>query len=112
MDDIKIPMINGNIDEFESDNPNETGTSESARDKWVFCQVIFRSGGLTETHWNFSIQIDFSSLPRNLKDLRTNDSVKKMHDNLNKELQSKQETLERIQAPNMKVKSQFRGCCF
>lgn len=40
MDDIKIPMINGNIDEFESDNPNETGTSESARDKLVLFIVL------------------------------------------------------------------------
>ncbi|KAJ6630190.1 Structural maintenance of chromosomes protein 1A [Pseudolycoriella hygida] len=78
MDDIKIPMISGNIDEFEGDNPNE---SETTRD----------------------IQIDFSSLSRQLKDLRTNESVKKMHDNLNKDLQSKQEVLERIQAPNMKA---------
>lgn len=28
-----------------------------------------------------------------------------MHDSLSKELQSKQETLERIQAPNMKVEN-------
>lgn len=31
-----------------------------------------------------------------------------MHDTLNKELQSKQETLERIQAPNMKVNIDLR----
>lgn len=68
----------------------------------------WRVEDLTE-HFDFSIQIDFSSLSRQLKDLRTNDSVKKMHDNLNKELQSKQETLERIQAPNMKVNS-FKAC--
>lgn len=47
MDDIKIPMINGNIDEFESDNPNETGTSESARDKWVFVKSFFYGRELT-----------------------------------------------------------------
>lgn len=49
------------------------------------------------------MQIDFSKLPRNVLDLTNNEAVKKMSDTLMKELQSKQDTLERIQTPNMKA---------
>lgn len=110
MDDIKIPMLNGNIHEFESDNPNESGTSDNARDKWVSQNRCILRLIMTKPLNLSRIQIDFSSLSRQLKDLRTNDSVKKMHDNLSKELQSKQETLERIQAPNMKVTNNWNHC--
>ena len=55
----------------------------------------------------FRIQIDYKQLPRNLKDCPSNEAVKKAGDMLNKELNSKQETLERIQTPNMKVSDCF-----
>lgn len=49
------------------------------------------------------LQIDYSKLPRNVLELNSNEAIKKMNDTLQKELQSKQDTLERIQTPNMKA---------
>lgn len=49
------------------------------------------------------LQIDYSKLSRNVLDLNSNEAIKKMNDTLQKELQSKQDTLERIQTPNMKA---------
>lgn len=49
------------------------------------------------------IKINYSSLPRDLKHLKDSDSVKRNHDVLQRELNNLQDTLERIQAPNLKA---------
>lgn len=49
------------------------------------------------------LQIDYSRLSRNVLELSNNESIKKMNDTLQKELQSKQDTLERIHTPNLKA---------
>lgn len=38
-----------------------------------------------------------------MKDMKDADAVKKMTDSLQRELQAKNDTIERIQTPNMKV---------
>lgn len=86
MDDIKIPMLNGNMDEIGGDGDgNETGNTTDFNTR------------------ESQLKIDYSTLPRNCRELSTNDAVKKMNDTLSKELNSKQDTLERIQTPNMKA---------
>jgi structural maintenance of chromosome 1 len=50
-----------------------------------------------------SIKLDYRSLPGNQKDIKGTDQVKKMAETLHKELQSKLDTLEKIQTPNMKA---------
>lgn len=49
------------------------------------------------------IQIDYSGLSDHLKDLEEKDEIKKMADKLLNSIKSLQDTLTKIQAPNMKV---------
>lgn len=48
-------------------------------------------------------QIDYTSIPRAIKELKNNDAVKKINEQLQKELQTKQDSLQHIQLPNMKA---------
>lgn len=82
MDDIKIPMIAGSgdvtgINDSTANDTMETSTRE--------------------------VKVDYTDLPRNCKELKNTDAVKKMHEQLSKELYAKQDTLERIQTPNMRA---------
>lgn len=50
-----------------------------------------------------SIQIDYSALSDHLKDLEEKDEIKKMADKLLHSIKTLQDTLTKIQAPNMRV---------
>lgn len=76
------------------------------------CKLIVRTKIYQGVSWTHSLnkhfvanrlKIDYSKLPRNVLELNTNESIKKMNDTLQKELHSKQDTLERIQTPNLKA---------
>jgi len=49
------------------------------------------------------IVIDYTQLPDNLKELDEPEDVKKMGDRLNRAISELQNTIQRIQAPNMRV---------
>lgn len=49
------------------------------------------------------ILIDYDSLTDNLRDLDEPDEIKKMTDKLEKSIFSLQQTVDKIQAPNMRV---------
>lgn len=51
----------------------------------------------------YRIQIDYESLTENLRDLDEPDEIKKMTDRLEKSIFSLQQTVDKIQAPNMRV---------
>lgn len=52
---------------------------------------------------SYRIQIDYSALSDNLKDLEEKDDIKRTADRLLHSIKSLQDTLTKIQAPNMKV---------
>ncbi|XP_059610478.1 structural maintenance of chromosomes protein 1A [Phlebotomus argentipes] len=91
MDDIVIPMLNGNMNDIVQ--PGQDGDSASA------------SGTNTTAIYarENALQIDYGKLRRDLRDARNADGVKKKHDELLKELQTKQDILESIQTPNLKA---------
>lgn len=90
MDDISIPMLKGDMDDILQ----EQDTSDQASSTSLTTLIQSKINDL---------QIDFRALPRNLKDIDEPDQVKKTGDSLNKELQQKLDTLEKIQTPNMKA---------
>lgn len=87
MDDIQIPMVGkGSLDDFLTDqDTSDPSTSSNIQSKIN------------------DIQVDYRLLTRNLKDLDEPDQVKKTGDSLNKELQQKLDTIEKIQTPNLKA---------
>lgn len=86
MDDIKIPMINGHLNDFDQSVEDQSETNNTA--------MLARESQML---------VDYSRLPRNVTELNNNDAIKRMSDTLQKELQAKQDTIERIQTPNMKA---------
>lgn len=83
MDDIQIPTLgHGSLDDIltEQDDP--------------------ASAMIAKVN---EIQLDYRTIPRNLKDIDEPEQVKKSGDGLNRELQQKLDTLEKIQTPNLKA---------
>ncbi|KAM0728643.1 Structural maintenance of chromosomes protein 1A [Formica fusca] len=93
MEDIAIPMLHGNMEdiagEISTTNGNETNTDSSINTQ----QQYERERRIT---------IDYALLPENLKDIEEED-IKKTTDKLTKIINDLQNTIQRIQAPNMKA---------
>lgn len=87
MEAIAIPMLRGSLDDVAQQGESESQES-SISDRNAREQLI---------------QIDYSSLPHELKKLSEPEQVKKKGDYLSKELQAKLDTIEKIQMPNMKA---------
>lgn len=93
MEDIAIPMLHGNMEDIAGEtsttNGNETNTDSSISTQ----QQYERERRIT---------IDYALLPENLKDIEEED-IKKTTDKLTKIINDLQNTIQRIQAPNMKA---------
>ncbi|XP_032683016.1 structural maintenance of chromosomes protein 1A [Odontomachus brunneus] len=93
MEDIAIPMLHGNMEdiagETSSANINDTNDTSSVSTQ----QQYERESRIT---------IDYAFLPENLKDVDEED-IKKTTDKLTKIINDLQNTIQRIQAPNMKA---------
>lgn len=85
MEDIMIPMLKGNMEDIASETINESQANTSkANDR------------------ENNIEIDYRNLSDNLKDL-DEDEWKKASDKLNSSINDLQNTIQKIQAPNMKA---------
>lgn len=91
MEDISIPMLQGNMEDIGQD----TTANDSNADSSV--------GGSQQIHDRESrIVVDYSGLSDNLKDI-DDDDVKKVGDKLAKVINDQNSMLQKIQAPNMKA---------
>lgn len=91
MDDIQIPLLKGNMEDILQETENSDQASSSAS------LTTLMQSKVSE------IQIDYRALPRSFKEIDEPELVKKTGDGINKELQQKLDTLEKIQTPNMKA---------
>lgn len=88
MDAIEIPMKRGRMNDIvEQSGGNESETTPLS--------TIYEREA--------KIEIDYSSLSKNLTNPSEPDQVKKVGDGLARELQQKLDTLEKIQTPNLKA---------
>lgn len=93
MEDIAIPMLHGNMEDIAGETSTTNG-SETNNDSSVSTQQQYER--------ERRITIDYALLPENLKDVEEED-IKKTTDKLTKIINDLQNTIQRIQAPNMKV---------
>lgn len=97
MEDIAIPMLHGNMEDIAGEagtaNINDTNDTSSVSTQ----QQYERESRIT---------IDYGFLPENLKDVDEED-IKKTTDKLTKIINDLQNTIQRIQAPNMKVYNSY-----
>lgn len=92
MEDIAIPMLHGNMEDIAGETSTTNG-NETNHDSVNTQQQYERERRIT---------IDYALLPENLKDVEEED-IKKTTDKLTKIINDLQNTIQRIQAPNMKV---------
>ncbi|XP_029158275.1 structural maintenance of chromosomes protein 1A [Nylanderia fulva] len=93
MEDIAIPMLHGNMEDIAGETSTTNG-SETNADSSVSTQQQYER--------ERRITIDYALLPENLKDIEEED-IKKTTDKLTKIINDLQNTIQRIQAPNMKA---------
>lgn len=97
MEDIAIPMLYGNMEDIAGETSTVNG-SETNNDSSVSTQQQYER--------ERRITIDYTLLPENLKDVEEED-IKKTTDKLTKIINDLQNTIQRIQAPNMKVRNKL-----
>ncbi|XP_054718962.1 structural maintenance of chromosomes protein 1A-like [Uloborus diversus] len=101
LEDIKIPMKKGSMDDIDH-------AASSQQD-----DVDLETSGNQSTQRIYEkeakIVLDYSDLEEDLKELDTNDEIKKEGDRLNKEVNDMLSLLKRIQAPNMKAMEKLDG---
>ncbi|XP_022814117.1 structural maintenance of chromosomes protein 1A [Spodoptera litura] len=86
IDDIIIPLLEGNLEDTadgESDPSSMSTTQQYRKDS--------------------RIRVDYSSLSENLKELEEQDEIKRKADKMQKAINSLQNTVDKIQAPNMRA---------
>ncbi|ERL94587.1 hypothetical protein D910_11864 [Dendroctonus ponderosae] len=94
MDDVVIPMLLGNMEDIAAADQSTQSQSGASNDTSSTAQQYERES---------RIQIDYSMLSDDLKDLEEKDEIKKRENKLIKVIQSLQDTLQKIQAPNMRA---------
>lgn len=99
MDDIKIPMIRGSMDDIDKDS-SQNDTDDVGNDS-----QSTQHGNERETQ----IVIDYDFLTDDDKELETPEEIKRKHDKMNKSISDMQTHLHRIQAPNMKAIEKLDG---
>lgn len=93
MEDIAIPMLHGNMEDIAGE-ASTTNASDTITDSSLSTQQQYER--------ERRITIDYALLPENLKDIEEEDT-KKTTDKLTRTITDLQSTIQRIQAPNMKV---------
>lgn len=94
MEDIAIPMQRGNMEDIAQES-STVDTAETSETGSLSTQQMYDRES--------RIVIDYGQLPENLKELDDYDDVKKMDNKLNKSINDLQNTIQRIQAPNMRA---------
>ncbi|KAL6264602.1 hypothetical protein P5V15_004704 [Pogonomyrmex californicus] len=96
MEDIAIPMLHGNMEDIAGETSTTNG-SETNNDS-----LLVAMSTQQQYERERRITIDYALLPENLKDVEEED-IKKTTDKLTKTINDLQNTIQRIQAPNMKA---------
>ncbi|XP_012224977.1 structural maintenance of chromosomes protein 1A [Linepithema humile] len=94
MEDIAIPMLHGNMEDIAGETSTTNGSEINNDSSSVSTQQQYER--------ERRITIDYALLPENLKDVEEED-IKKTTDKLTKIINDLQNTIQRIQAPNMKA---------
>ena len=103
MEDIVIPMSQGNMEDIDQDgNLGESSSapnSESMEDSVVNTQAIYEREN--------RIVIDYGFLAEKYRELYEPEEVKREGDKLQRHVTELGNTIQRIQAPNMRVSCLF-----
>uniref|UniRef100_K1Q630 Structural maintenance of chromosomes protein n=1 Tax=Magallana gigas TaxID=29159 RepID=K1Q630_MAGGI len=108
MDDIRLPMRMGTMDDISrEDEPSSQPDSQSTADTPL--DSMSSQGQKAIYAKEAQIQIDYSSLDEDVKELDTPEDVKKQTEIMTKALSDMNSNLNRINAPNMKAMEKLDG---
>lgn len=108
MDDIRLPMRMGTMDDISrEDEPSSQPDSQSTADTPL--DSMSSQGQKAIYAKEAQIQIDYSSLDEDVKELDTPEDVKKQSEIMTKALSDMNSNLNRINAPNMKAMEKLDG---
>ncbi|XP_076357354.1 structural maintenance of chromosomes protein 1A-like isoform X3 [Tachypleus tridentatus] len=99
LEDIIIPMKRGSMKDIDQDASQQDESTDISGNQNT--QRIYEKEA--------KIQIDYSDLADELKDLDSHEEVKKEGDHLQKEISDMESHLQRIQAPNMRAMEKLDG---
>lgn len=126
MEDINIPLLQGNLEDIIQEQ-SVNNSEEQGRDSTINTQEIYDQEARLIIyiffHYNmrrlyfliiefifylcihiYRITVDYSLLPDHLKDLEDADDIKKVTDKMAKTMAEQSMKLQKIHAPNFKVK--------
>lgn len=92
MEDVNIPLLEGSLEEIAQDSNSQESMD---RDSSAMNQMIYDRVS--------RIVVDYSSLSDYLKELDDSDDIRKMDSKLTKSINDLSITLQKIQAPNLRV---------
>ncbi|XP_026271914.1 structural maintenance of chromosomes protein 1A [Frankliniella occidentalis] len=95
MEDIVIPMLRGNMEDIAAEGGDTFEDTSSAATSMNTTQQMYDRES--------RIQLDYRQLNDDYKDLDEADEIKKRGDKLQRAINSLMDTIQRIQAPNMKA---------
>ncbi len=91
MEDVAVPLLEGSLEEIAQDSSGQESADSSALSQMTYERVS-------------RIMVDYSSLPEHLKELDDSDDVRKADSKLTKAINDMSLTLQKIQAPNLRVR--------
>lgn len=102
LEDIMIPMKRGTMDDIDH-------TASSQQDDVELSDISGSQSTQKIYEKEAKIQVDYSELADELKELDSHDEVKKEGDRMSREISDMTSHLQRIQAPNMKAMEKLDG---
>uniref|UniRef100_A0A915Q3C1 Structural maintenance of chromosomes protein n=1 Tax=Setaria digitata TaxID=48799 RepID=A0A915Q3C1_9BILA len=100
MNGIKLPLLKGSLADIEIDDAIQSSTTSAS---------VSDSQQLSHEQMDreAQIQVDYRTLPANLREFDNDEEVKKALDKVNKEVSDSQAKISRISAPNLKAKERM-----
>jgi len=103
MDDIRIPMRHGSMDDIAQDGEGPDGSQETPTDS------MSSQGAKAIYEREAKLDIDYNMLSEDHKELESNDEVKTALESMNKNISDLETTVQKINAPNMRAMEKLDG---
>ncbi|CAH1783210.1 unnamed protein product [Owenia fusiformis] len=109
MEDIKLPMTRGTMEDISQEAGESSQVDSSMDQSSTNVDSMSSQGAKAIYEKEANIRINYNKLDEDMKDLDHADEVRKTLEQLNKQVSDMQNTLQRINAPNMKAMEKLEG---
>uniref|UniRef100_A0A0B7A500 Structural maintenance of chromosomes protein n=1 Tax=Arion vulgaris TaxID=1028688 RepID=A0A0B7A500_9EUPU len=103
MEDIRVPMTRGSIEDISQEGDGADGSQDTALDS------MGSQGAKAIYEREAALELDYSSLTDEHKELDSGDEVKGAQETMSKAISDLQTTIQKINAPNMRAMEKLDG---